>query len=43
MAAAGPDWRTSSSTQIDWGLGYIQAAYGSPCNAWSHETAFSWY
>lgn len=43
MSSAGPDWRTSSATQIDWGLGYIQARYGSPCNAWSHETAYSWY
>lgn len=43
MASAGADWRTSSATQIDWGLGYIQARYGSPCQAWSHETAYSWY
>jgi peptidoglycan DL-endopeptidase CwlO len=43
MASAGADWRTSSATQINWGLGYIQARYGSPCAAWSHETAYSWY
>jgi hypothetical protein len=43
MASAGADWRTSSATQIDWGLGYIRARYGSPCQAWSHETAYSWY
>lgn len=31
------------AAQIKWGLGYISSAYGTPCNAWSHETAFSWY
>lgn len=30
MAAAGSDWRSSPSTQIKWGLGYIKATYGSP-------------
>jgi hypothetical protein len=43
MAAAGPDWQTNPATQIRWGLGYIRAAYGTPCNAWSHETADGWY
>jgi hypothetical protein len=43
MAVAGPDWQTSASTQISWGLGYIKATYRSPCNAWSHEEAVSWY
>lgn len=31
------------SAQIKWGLGYIQSAYGTPCNAWQHETAAGWY
>lgn len=35
MLTAGPDWRTNGHTQVDWGLGYIQAAYGSPCAAWN--------
>jgi hypothetical protein len=43
MAAAGPDWRTDPATQIRWGLGYIQATYGSPCGAWAHEEADGWY
>lgn len=43
MASAGPDWRTSSGTQIEWGLGYIRARYGSPCGAWAHETSIGWY
>jgi hypothetical protein len=29
--------------QIRWGLAYIQGRYGTPCAAWSHETADSWY
>jgi hypothetical protein len=43
MATAGPDWETSASTQIRWGLGYIQGLYGSPCAAWSHEQGTGWY
>jgi resuscitation-promoting factor RpfB len=43
MASAGPDWETDPTTQIKWGLGYIQSTYGSPCNAWSHEEADGWY
>ena len=43
MASAGADWQTSASTQIRWGLGYIQSTYGSPCAAWSHEQADGWY
>lgn len=36
MAAAGSDWLTDSRTQIRWGEDYIQRAYGSPCQAWTH-------
>ncbi len=43
MATAGGDWRTNASTQIAWGLGYIAAAYGTPCNAWGHSQATDWY
>jgi hypothetical protein len=43
MASAGPDWQTDAATQIRWGLGYIQATYGSPCGAWGHEEAYGWY
>jgi hypothetical protein len=43
MAAAGPDWRTNPTTQIRWGLDYLQERYGSPCGAWSHELAIGWY
>jgi hypothetical protein len=43
MASAGPDWQTSPATQIRWGLAYVRSTYGTPCSAWSHETADGWY
>ncbi len=43
MASAGPDWETDPTTQIKWGLGYIQSVYGTPCTAWDHEEADGWY
>jgi predicted nucleic acid-binding Zn-ribbon protein len=45
MLTAGPDWRTNAHTQINWGLGYIKAAYGSPCGAWNFEMSHTphWY
>ena len=43
MATAGADWRTNPATQIEWGLTYIQASYGTPCGAWSFKQANNWY
>lgn len=43
MASAGADWQTNPHTQINWGLGYIQSRYGSPCAAWAHSEAVGWY
>ena len=43
MASAGADWRTNPATQIAWGLGYIRAAYGTPCNALSFHLGHNWY
>jgi hypothetical protein len=43
MASAGPDWQTNATTQITWGLGYINGRYGSPCGAWAHSEASNWY
>lgn len=43
MASAGSDYMTNPATQIRWGLGYIRSTYGTPCGAWAHETANSWY
>lgn len=43
LASSGADWRTSSPTQIAWGLGYIKARYKDPCGAWSWWQAHNWY
>ena len=45
MAKFGADYRTNPITQIKWGLWYIDASYGSPCNAWGQWQARSphWY
>lgn len=43
MASAGADWQTNPVTQINWGLGYIEGRYGSPCGAWAHSEDRGWY
>ncbi|WP_244857617.1 lytic transglycosylase domain-containing protein [Agromyces archimandritae] len=43
MASAGADWETNAATQIEWGLGYIQGRYGTPCGAWAHSESAGWY
>jgi len=43
MASAGADWMTDPTTQIKWGLGYIQGRYGSPCSAWAFWQDNGWY
>jgi hypothetical protein len=43
MRSAGIAWRTSATTQIRWGLGYIRKRYGSPCAAWGHSQVAGWY
>jgi hypothetical protein len=43
MSSAGPDWRNSAITQITWGLGYVGARYGNPCDAWDFWQAHHWY
>jgi hypothetical protein len=43
MATAGSNWEHSAITQIAWGLGYIAARYGNPCDAWSFHLANGWY
>jgi hypothetical protein len=43
MASAGPNWANNAETQIRWGLGYIEARYGSACSAWSFKAAHGWY
>ncbi|WAP51012.1 hypothetical protein OL239_13940 [Arthrobacter sp. ATA002] len=43
MASAGSDYLTSYKTQINWGLGYIESRYGSPCGALNFHYANNWY
>ncbi len=43
MATAGADWETNAATQIEWGLGYVQGRYGTPCGAWAHSQDVGWY
>lgn len=43
MAAAGDDWQTNFQTQVDWGLGYIESRYGTPCAALDFHLANNWY
>lgn len=43
MASAGDDWQTNPQTQINWGLAYIAARYGSSCNAWAYFLKVGWY
>lgn len=43
MASAGADWQTNPATQINWGIGYIQGRYGTPCGAWAHSESVGWY
>jgi hypothetical protein len=43
MASAGADWATNPRTQITWGLGYIEARYGTPCGAWGTSQRIGWY
>lgn len=43
MATFGADWRTNASTQIKWGLSYINGRYGTPCGAWGHSERKGWY
>jgi hypothetical protein len=35
--------QSDPGTQIRWGLSYIAAVYGSPCDAWGHEESQGWY
>lgn len=43
MAVVGSDWRTNPETQINWGLAYVGARYGTPQKAWEHSEAVGWY
>jgi hypothetical protein len=43
MASVASDWQTNATTQVIWGLRYIQGSYGTPCAAWAHSQASNWY
>jgi hypothetical protein len=43
MASAGADWATNFVTQVNWGLGYVDGRYGTPCGAWEHSESTGWY
>lgn len=45
LAGQPPDLggQADPTTQITWGLQYIQSRYGSPTAAWAHEQANDWY
>jgi hypothetical protein len=43
MATSGDDWKTNPATQIEWGLKYMNARYGGPCEAKDFWEANGWY
>jgi hypothetical protein len=43
MASAGADWATNPTTQVAWGLSYIEGRYATPCGAWEHSESNGWY
>jgi hypothetical protein len=43
MASIADDWQTNATTQITWGLGYIEGRYTNPCGAWTSSENRGWY
>jgi uncharacterized protein YabE (DUF348 family) len=43
MAVDGADWQSNPSTQITWGIDYIDGRYTNPCGAWNFWQANNWY
>ena len=43
MEIVATDWRTNPVTQIKWGLSYIKARYGTPCNALWKKQRHNYY
>lgn len=39
----GDGWQGNARQQIAWGLSYIAARFGSPCQAWEHSNSYGWY
>jgi hypothetical protein len=42
-AATGVTKTSNGYRQVDAGLVYVDAAYGTPCGAWAHEKSDGWY
>lgn len=43
MARFGSNWRTSPLTQVKWGIWYVNARYGSACEAYEFMLEHGWY
>ena len=43
MRTFGSNWRYSPLTQVKWGIWYVNARYGSACNAYHFMQAHGWY
>jgi len=43
MAWAGDDWRDNATTQVRWGIHYVNVRYGSACSALQHAYRTGWY
>ena len=43
MKKYGSDYKTNCYTQINWGLAYVSARYGTPKKAWKHFKKYGWY
>lgn len=43
MASAGPNWRTSATTQLAWARAYVNARYGGSCAALVFRRGHGYY
>lgn len=43
MAKFGDDWRDNATTQVRWGLSYVNGRYGNACIALDHSYRTGWY
>ena len=43
MAKFGDDWRDNATTQVKWGIWYVNNRYGSACRALQHSYNTGWY
>lgn len=43
MAVIANDWKLNPVTQVKWGIRYVNARYGSACEAWEFMKVNGWY